>query len=67
MQRSRLLVASLLALLLGLVLCQSGPAWAVDFTAHPIRPIFSPKTRSTILRLRHQSREVLRFQLNSFA
>jgi fimbrial chaperone protein len=67
MQRSRLLLASLLALLLGLALCQAEPAFAANFTVNPIRLIFSPNTRSALLTLRNQSPEALRFQLNMFA
>jgi fimbrial chaperone protein len=67
MRRSRLALAALFALWLGLALCQVELAWAANFTVDPIRLIFSPKTRSAILTLRNQSTEALRFQLNSFA
>jgi fimbrial chaperone protein len=67
MRRSRRPLASLLSLLWGLALCQASPAWAGAFTVNPTRIMFSPNTRSTLLRLHNQSPEALRFQLSVFA
>jgi fimbrial chaperone protein len=67
MPRSRLPLAALLSLFLGLVLCQAEPAWSSTFTVTPVRVIFSPATRSALLTLRNQSPEALRFQLSLFA
>ena len=67
MQRSLRPLPLLLTLVCGLALCQAGPAWAGAFTVNPTRLIFSPNTRSTLLRLHNQSPEALRFQLSVFA
>jgi len=67
MQRSRLPLAALLPLWLGLALCQAEPAWAANFSITPVRLLFSPNTRSALLTLRNQNPEALRFQLNLFA
>jgi fimbrial chaperone protein len=67
MPRTRLSVGALLTLLLVWTVCQAGPAVAANFSVHPIRLVFAPETRSSILRLTNQSPEPLRLQLSLFA
>jgi fimbrial chaperone protein len=67
MPRLHIPLVALLSLCLGLALCQAIPAWASNFTVHPIRVIFSPSTRSALLTLHNQNTDALRFQLNGFA
>jgi fimbrial chaperone protein len=67
MPRSRLPLAALLALVLGLALGQAEPVCAGAFTVTPVRLIFAPKTRSALLTVRNQSPEALRFQLSFVA
>jgi fimbrial chaperone protein len=67
MSRSRLHLAFLLSLWLGLTLCQAEPAWAASFTVTPTHVLFSPKTRSVMVTLRNHGTEAVRLQLNMFA
>jgi fimbrial chaperone protein len=67
MRRSRRQLAALLGLVLGVAGSQAELAWASNFSVTPIRVVFSPDTRSTLLRLTNQSPEALRFQISGFA
>ena len=53
----------ILLLLAGLAFCQAGPLWASSYKVTPVRLVLSRSNSRTLLTLKNESQETLRFQV----